>query len=202
RRGAGVAPGRGPGGGRALAGELDARLQVPDAAGVKNRIRGLKPHGELGALEHAARESRRKRALLEWNLFACEEDVARRRTRLRELEHHGDATLHVARAEPVYNAIGDPARQVLLRGHRVEVTGKGDRRRGVTPDDRLAVVVKGFARQKTPHELHRDAFATTLRGNVDELERSGGEIGSGHGRSHNDRRMATRQPDRSWAAEP
>jgi GTP-binding protein HflX len=191
-----------PGRVRALAVELDARLQVPDAAGVEDRVGGLEHDGELGAREHAARESGGQRALLEGDLLAREEDVARRHLRARKLEHHGHATLHVARTEAVHGAVGDPARQVLLRRHRVEVTGEGDRCRGVSPDDRLAVVVEGLARQEAPHVLHRRTFPAALRGNVDELERSGGEIGNGHGRSHNDRRMAVRQPDRSWAAEP
>jgi GTPase len=41
-----------------------------------------------------------------------------------------------------------------------------------------------------------------LGGDVDELEGAGGEVGRWHGRSHNDARMAGRQPDRSSATEP
>src|SRR5213592_3425656 len=79
---------------------------------------------------------------------------------------------------------------------------EGDRRRSISPDERLPVVVQRLAREEASHELHGGALPAALGGNVDELEGAGREIGNGHGRSHNDRRMATRQPDRSWAAEP
>ncbi len=197
-----VAPRPRPGRVRALAVELDPGLQVAEAAGVEDRVGRLEHDGKLRPREHAARERGRERALLERDLLAREEDVARRRPRTRQLEHHGDAALHVARAQAVHSAVGDPARQVVLRRDRVEMTGEGDRRRGVSPHDGLAVVVERLARQLAPHKLHRGPFTTALRGNVDELERSGREIGNGHGRSHNDRRMAVRQPDRSRAAEP
>jgi GTPase len=82
------------------------------------------------------------------------------------------------------------------------VSREDDRRPGVSPDDCLAVVVERLARQEAPDELHCRPFEATFRRDVDELERSGGEIGSGHGRSHNDRRMAPGQPDRSGTAEP
>jgi GTPase len=102
----------------------------------------------------------------------------------------------------VHGVVGDPARDVPLGGHRVDVSREHDRRVAASPDDRLAVVVERLAGQEPPHELHRSGFSAALRGDVDELERPGSEIGSGHGRSHNDRRMAVRQPDRSWPAEP
>ena len=169
---------------------------------MEDRVRRLEHDRELGPGEHAAREDGRQRALLERDLLAREEDVARRSRGARELEHHRDAALHVARAEAVHGVVRDPAGEVLLRRHGVDVPGESDRRRGVSPDDRLAVVVERLAGQEAPHELHRGALVAALRGDVDELECSGREIGSGHGRSHNDRRMAARQPDRSWAAEP
>jgi GTP-binding protein HflX len=187
---------------RALPVELDPGLQVPEAAGVEDRVRRLEHDGELGIRQHAAREGSGKRALLERDLLACEEDIARGSLRARELEHHRHAALHVAGSEAVHRPVGDAAGEVLLRRHRVEMAREGDRRGSVTPDERLAVVVERRARQEAAHELHRVAFAAALRGKIDELERPGGEIGIGHGRSHNDRRMAVRQPERSWAAEP
>jgi GTPase len=102
----------------------------------------------------------------------------------------------------VHGAVRDPARKVLLRRHRVDVTGERDGCGAVAPDDHLTVVVERRARQEAPHELHRRAFLAALRRDVHELECAGGEIGSRHGKSHNDRRMAARVPDRSWAAEP
>jgi GTPase len=186
----------------ALATELDASLEIAEAARVEDRVRRLENDGELDTREDAAREHTGERALLERHLLAREEHVARGRRRTRELEHHGHAALHVTRAEPVHRAAGDPPGKVLLRRHRVEMAGEHDSREGVSPDDRLAVVVEGGAREEAPYELHRRGFATALGGNVDELERPVGEVGNGHGRSHNDRRMAVRQPDRSWAPEP
>src|SRR5205085_2133088 len=96
----------------------------------------------------------------------------------------------------------DVAGQVALRRHRVEMAGEDDRRRIVSPDDRLAVVVERLARQESPNEVHRSTLCAARRGHSDELERAGREVGSGHDRSHNDARMAARQPDRAWAAEP
>jgi GTPase len=197
-----VAPGPRPSGVRTLPVELDPRLQVPETAGVEDPVGRLEHDGELGAREHAAREGGGQRALLERDLLAGEEDVARRGTCPRELEHHCHAALHVARAETVHGAVGDPPREVLLRRHGVDVPREGDRRRCGSPDDRLAVVVERLAGQEAPHELHRGTLVAALRGHVDELERPGREIGNGHRRSHNDRRMAARQPDRSWAPEP
>ena len=48
----------------------------------------------------------------------------------------------------------------------------------------------------------RLALGRLSEGDVDELERAGGEVGSRHGKRHNDARMAVKQPDRSSAAEP
>jgi GTPase len=198
----GVAPRPGPGGVRALPVELDPGLQVADAAGVEDRVRGLEHDGELRASEHTTREGGGERALLEGDLLTREEDVASLRLRAREFEHHRDAALHVARAETVDGSVGDPAGEVPLCRHRVDVAGERDGCGCVSPDERLAVVVERLTGQEAAHELHRGPLPAAFRRNADELERSGGEIGIGHGRSHNDRRMAVRQPDRSWAAEP
>jgi len=169
---------------------------------MEDRVRRLEHDGKLGACEHAAREDGGERAFLERDLLTREEDVASWRRRPGELEHHRDAAFHVARAETVHGCVGDPPREVPLCRHRVHVSRKGDRRRCVSRDERLAVVVQRLTRQEASHELHRRLFPAALGGHIHELEGPGGEIGSWHGRSHNDRRMAVRQPDRSWAAEP
>ena len=197
-----VAAGPGPRRVCALAVELDPSLQVPEAPGMEDRVRGLEHDGQLRPREHTAREGRRERALFERHLLSREDDVTRGGPRARELEHHGDAAFHVARAEAVHGFLADVPGEVPLRRHRVDVTCEGDRRRGVSPHQRLTVVVERLTRQQAPYELHRGPFVTALRRNVDQLQGPGGEIGSGHGRSHNDRRMAARQPDRSRAAEP
>ncbi len=191
-----------PGRVRALAVKLDSCLQVPETTGVEGRVGWLEHDGKLGAGQDAACEHGRQRALLEGHFLTREKHVARGSGSTSELEHDRDAALHVARAEAVYRVAGEPAGEVPLRRHRVDVAGQNNRRRRVSPDDRLAVVVERLAREEAPDELHRRGFVAALGGDVDELERSGREVGSRHGRSHNDRRMEVRQPDRSWAAEP
>jgi len=141
-----VPAGPGPRRMRALPVEIDTRLNVPEAARVEDRVGRLEHDGELGALEHTALEDRRQRALVEGDLLAGEEDVARRCARQGELEHHRHAALHVTRAEPVHDAAGDSSREVVLGGHSVEVTGEGDLGGRVSPDDRIAVVVERLTR--------------------------------------------------------
>ena len=197
-----VSAGPRPRGMGALAVKLHARLQVSQAAGVEDRVGRLEHDGELHAAEHAAREDTRQWALVDRNLLAGEEDEPPGCAVARELEHHRDAALHVARAQPVNGVAVDPAGDVPLGGHRVDMPRECNRRVAASPDDRLAVVVERLPGQEASHERHRGGLPAALRGGVHELERPGSEIGSGHGRSHNDRRMAVRQPDRSWAAEP
>jgi GTP-binding protein HflX len=182
--------------------ELHTRLEIPETTRVEDRVRRLEDGRELDACERAARKDGWQRALLQRDLLPREEQVPSRNARPRELEHHGNATLHVAGAEAMDGTVLDPARNVVLRRHRVEVPGENDRRRGVPPHDRIAVVVERSARQESPDEVHRRTLGAARRRHVDELQRAGREVGSGHGRSHNDGRMAARQPDRSWAAEP
>jgi GTPase len=186
----------------ALALEVDPRLHVPETTGMKDRVGRLEHDHELGARENAAREDGGQGALFEGDLLTREEHVPPRHVRAGELDHYRHPAFHVAGAEAVHGIVGDAARNVFLCRHRVHVTGEGDRRGRVAPDDYLPVVVERVAGQIAPHEVHRSPLVAALRGNIDELKRSVREIGSGHGRSHNDRRMAVRQPDRSWAAEP
>jgi GTP-binding protein HflX len=187
---------------RALTFELDARLEVPETAGVEDRVRRLEHDGELRPGENAGGEHRRQRALLDCDLLAREEEVARRHPCPGELDHHRDAALHVARAETVHRSVVRAAREVALLRDGVEVAGQQDRSRCVAPDDRLAVVVVEVPGQQASNEDHHLLLVSALRRDIHELERSGGEVGMGHGRRHNDGRMAVRQPDRSWAAEP
>ena len=80
--------------------ELDPGLQVAEAAGVEDRVGRLEHDCKLRPREHAARERGRERALLERDLLAREEDVARRRPRMRQLEHHAPALIAVVDKEP------------------------------------------------------------------------------------------------------
>ena len=52
------------------------------------------------------------------------------------------------------------------------------------------------------HELDERGLGAALRGHVDELERPGCEVGSGHRSRHNDLQMAVRQPDPTPGPEP
>ena len=123
---------------RALALEDELGVQVAEAAHVERRVRGLEDDGELG-LERvrARREEGGKRALLLRQLLAWEEeerDVGGELRALlvepaRELDHHREPALHVARAEAVDEAVLDRAGDVPLRGNRVQVAGEEDERR-------------------------------------------------------------------------
>jgi GTPase len=182
--------------------EVDARLKVAEAAGVENAVRRFEHDGELDSAEHAAREDARERAFLERHLLACEEDVSRGESRTREFEHDRDSAFHVARAESVHRSTVDPPGDVALRRNRVDVPRKRDRGRRIAPHDRLAVVVERGTGEERADELHRLVLGTALGRRVNELKRAGGEVGSGHGKRHNDARMTVKQPDRSSAAEP
>ena len=153
----------------ALAEELHPGLQVSQAAGVEDRVRRLEHDRERSVGQHAAREDARHRALVNRDLLACEEDVARPSCITSELEHHRDTAFHIARTEAVNGAVGDRTGDVPLGRDRVDMTGQNDGRSGVAPDDRLTVVVERLARQEPPYELHRGSLVAALRGNVHEL---------------------------------
>src|SRR5437868_821038 len=164
----------------ALAVEGHAGLEVADAAGVDDAVGRLEHDRELGITEEATLEERGKGALVDRHLLAREEEVARGHARSGELDHHRDPRLHVARAETVHGAVGDPPGDVPLRGHRVEVTGEHHGRTGLAVQEHLAVVVERSARQDLPDERHERRFGAALGGHVDELERSFGEIWAWH----------------------
>ena len=159
-----------------LAVEGDARLDVPEAAGVQEVVGRLEHDRELGAGEEVGCEEPGQRALGDGHLLACEEDVAPRQARARELDHHGDTALHVARAEPVHGAVLDPAGDVPLGGDRVEMPGEDDRRGRIAVEQHLAVVVVRRTGDEPADEADEVGLATALRRDVDELERPGCEV--------------------------
>ena len=134
--------------------------------------------------EQVGREERRERALADRHLFTREEEVARGYARPGELDHDGNAGLHVACPETVYRAAVDPAGEIPLRRHRVQVSREGDG--AVAVQQHLAVVVHRSTRDEIAQQLDDCGLRTALGGDVDELQRPGGEIGSRHGRGHND----------------
>jgi GTPase len=192
---------------------------VPETARVDLEVGRLEDDRERRFV-HRARplEEGGEGVVLGRELLSPEEEqsqVAGRRARLdvaRELERHGEAPLHVARPEPVYCTVLDTSRNVSLRGHRVVVRDEQDERCGRTPrpgeEERLVTCVLGLpdggheGEQVLPDRI----LAATLRRDVHELERAGGEaVGEpGHRASvprHNPA-VTARQPDPAPGAEP
>src|SRR5206468_775380 len=93
---------------RALAGEDAPGDEAARAPGLDRLVGGLEQYRQLGFAEERARlEQARERIPLETDLLPREEQETRVDRRLgllggepaRELDHHGDAALHVRRAE-------------------------------------------------------------------------------------------------------
>ncbi len=137
-------------------------------------------------------EQRGERRLRRRQLLAPEQHVAdierARRLRQRELEHHGDAALHVARAKPHDALLIEVTRPVLLCRNRVEMAGK--QHEGALAAARGAgqhACVAGVAhRHATLPQLSHDmlgdvSLCAGLGGDVDQLERALDEAG-GEGR--------------------
>ena len=142
--------------------------------------------------------------MLDGDLLAWEEEERRieseglcRRGPARQLHHHREAALHVARAEPVHRAAVDPARQVVVRRDGVEVAREDDERpldRRTPEEQRQIVVVDEVQRDRGTDELRQALLVPALGRDVDELERSRGEVeghsGILHGPGHNPSRDA------------
>ena len=169
---------------------------------MEDAIGRLEHDREPRAVEGAGGEEGGQRAFGNGDLLTREEEVAPRHAGARELEHHGDAALHVGRAGTVDGAAVDPAGDVPLRGHRVEVTGEHDGRRSVAVQQHLAVVVQQIPGENLPDERNERRLRAALRGDVDELERPGGEVWELHGRRHNDPQMAETETDPTPGLEP
>ena len=110
--------------------------EVPEAAGVERVVRRLEHDREVG-LEHLrdGGEERRERALRLGELLAREEEkpeveasgVPASSSAARELDHHRDAALHVARPEAVDAAVLDPPRDVVPAPARCRGGRRGGR---------------------------------------------------------------------------
>ena len=86
----------------------------------------------------------------------------------RQLDHHGQRRLHVARAEPVHRLLVSVAGPVVLRGDRVEMPGEHDR----TVADEHAAVTGVPGTGNGGQDVLRDrGLVARLRRDVDELER-------------------------------
>ena len=199
--------------------ECEFRDDVPEAAGLDGEVRRLENDGEGSVVdERRAREERREWVLLGRKLLAPEEEerhVARgRRKRIRsgELEGDREPTLHVARAETPYLALGPRSGEVPLGRDGVVVRDEDDERKARTLRRREEeCLVSGELdlprRGNEPEYVLPDRLlVAALRRDVDELERARGESvgerahrGSVPGHNHT---VTARQPDPAPGAEP
>ena len=194
--------------------EDEACVQVAEAAGLDRAVGRLEQDRELRVV-HAgdAVEEVRERALGGGEqLPGKEQDFEAHGPRrpqvapcLRQLDHHGDSGLHVARAEPHDLGVRALPGQVVLGWHSVEVTGQDDARARIfvsAVPERLAVPPARLA-ERVLHVRRDLRLAPALRGDVHELERPrrqplreiriggcwhGGKRGTIHG-------VTTRQPE-------
>ena len=127
-----------PRGVRARPTEHELRVEVAETSGLDRVVRRLEHHDEIG-VEAVPLEEGRQRALACGQLLAPEVEVAERRARAREFEHHRDAALHVRRAEADDPSVLDPPGEVVLSRNGVVVAREHDAA-GVVED---GVVVVG-----------------------------------------------------------
>ena len=157
-------------------------------------------------------EEGRERALLRTDLLAREEEEAEVEGEAgglggpaRELDHHREPALHVARAEPDDGAALAAAGHVVLRGHRVEVPRKDDelpflgaRRR---EQDRVPVVEGALQGDRVGDVAGDRSLLPAHRGDVDEVERSLRECLCIH-LLRNNPTVTQRRPDPTPGSEP
>ncbi len=167
----------------------DARDDVPETAGVHLKVGRLEHDHEAGLVHQPALEEHGQRALGDRDLLAREEQEAQvdpglgRRGPAGELDHDGDAALHVARAEPVHDAVLEPPGKVALGRDGVEMSGQHDERTAAAHavEERLALLVDGLERDDLPHVGGGFLLVRALGRDVDELERPAGEVGDHFG---------------------
>ena len=118
-----------------------------------------------------------ERALGGGQLLAAEEQQVDVRARQRELDHHRERALHVARAEPVHALGVAPARQVALRRHGVEVAGEQHGRAAARAQAGVAEVGDRHAArvQHRGDVLDQARLVARLRRHVDQLEGASGQ---------------------------
>ena len=124
--------------------------------------------------ERVAREQRGQRALGERQLLAAEEQGAERRAVAHELDHHRERALHVARAEAVDGLGVAAAGPVALGRDGVEVAAE-QHARALRAGQHAGVAEVARVRQQAAHMVGEPRLVTGLRGDVDQLERPGGE---------------------------
>ena len=169
------------------------RVDTADAPEVESVVSRLEDDHELGlAHDRRGREDPRQRALLERQLLAREEEkrgvCGEGRPLLGDpagdLDHHGDAALHVAGAEADHAPVLDPPGQVALLGDGVDVARQEDE--GLARPRRFEQQSAFVPVDECQGNLGRDVgergrLVATHRRDVDQLERTLGQ-GRGHER--------------------
>jgi GTP-binding protein HflX len=171
--------------------ERPARVEVAQAAALHAAGGGLHDDDQVGVAQAAlALQERGQRGLGEGQLLPAEQHDAQVAGAVgiavhavaQQLEHHGARALHVARPEPVDDAVGDPPGTVALGRHGVQVPGEQDQRaiaadRGAGRQAGVAGVVGGDAglEQQRLRQRDRRLLVAGLRRAVDQLQREGGE---------------------------
>jgi hypothetical protein len=191
----------------ALAAEDEHGVQVAQAARVDLGVGRLEHDDEVG-VEHERRLGKdpREGALLRWELLADEEEereiaaeLRPARGPVRELDHDGEPALHVARPEAFDPAVLDPAGEVPLFGHGVEVPREQDERppRPLRRVEQRLVGPMGERKRHLLRHVREQSRLLSARGrDVHELQRPLCEV-----RRHR-RRLARRSPDVSVLRKP
>jgi hypothetical protein len=116
-------------------------LMLPDARDVERVGRRLHDDRQLGVAQRGlAVEQRRQRALGVRQLLAREEDEPERRPASASSTITASAPFMSAAPSPWTRLVVAAAREVVLRGDRVEVPGEHDRRLGIDDDAAVAGV--------------------------------------------------------------
>ena len=175
----------------AFAAKDERRIQVPETAGMDLAVGRLEHDDEI-RFEHERRfgEDAGQGALIGGQLLANEEEKAEielqggaGRRPVGELDHHRHAALHVAGAQPGDPAVLDPAGEISLLRHRVQVPGEQDER-ALRPrrreQQRLVGRVGERKRHRVAHVREQRLLRTARGRDVYQLQRAACEI-RGHG---------------------
>ena len=199
--------------------ESEPTDDVPEASGLYGEVGRLEQDGQRRFVDQPGRcEERGQGVVLGAELLPAEQEeceVALLRWQAlvaRELDRHGETSLHVAGTEAMDGFGATATREVALCGHRVVVRREHDEGERGAPrwseEERLVARELGAppVRDEPEHVLANGLLVPALRWDVDEFERPRGEaIGErGHRRSlarHN-LAVTVRQPDPAPGAEP
>jgi len=191
-------------------------VDVPNAPELDRVVGGLQDDHQRRVVDEPLGEEAWQRAVLDGDLLPGEEEERRigcqrrslARDPTRQLHHHREPTLHVARTEADHPSALEPTRKVAVRGHRVQMTGEeNDGQVGalVPEEERVVFVVAKRQGNQGLHEPGELALVPRLGRHVHELERPQRQVVA-HGGivpwgGHN-RPVTPRQPDPAPGAAP